>query len=94
MRKNHSAEYKARLVLEVFKQDETLSEIASKNGIHPTLLTRWKADAIRNMPCLFEPESRKARKQRKEYETQIEELYKQIGKLTAQLEWLKKKSER
>ena len=30
------------------------------------------------------------RKQAKQYEAQIEELYKQIGKLTAQYEWMKK----
>ena len=45
-----------------------------------------------NLHVLFENENAKMRKQAKQYEAQIEELYTQIGKLTAQYEWMKKKS--
>ena len=46
-----------------------------------------------NLHVLFENENAKMRKQAKQYEAQIEELYTQIGKLTAQYEWMKKNLE-
>ena len=92
MKKSHSPEVKAKIVLEALRGEETLSEIASKHNIHPTLLTRWKTQAIKNLPHVFENESVKARKQINETEKEKDELYQQIGKLTTQIEWLKKKS--
>ena len=56
-------------------------------------IIRWKTEASNNLHVLFENENAKMRKQAKQYEAQIEELYTQIGKLTAQYEWMKKKSE-
>jgi transposase-like protein len=92
MKKTHSPEAKAKIVLEILRGEETLNEIASKNNIHPILLSRWKTQAINNLPHVFESETAKARKQAKEAEKERDGLYQQIGKLTAQIEWLKKKS--
>lgn len=90
MRKTYSSEFKAKLVLEVLRGERLLNEIASHNNVHPNMLTRWKSDATSNFHLLFENENAKMRRQSKEYEAQIEELYKQIGRLTAQYEWMKK----
>ena len=92
MRKNHSSELKAKIVLEVLRGEETINEIASKHNIHPNLLVRWKTQAINCLPQVFENETVKARKQAREAEKEKDALYQQIGKLTAQIEWLKKKS--
>jgi len=92
MRKTHTPEVKAKIVLEVLRGEETLNEIAAKHNLHPNLLTRWKSQAISSLPQAFENETSKARKQAKEMEQEKDELYKQIGKLSAQIEWLKKKS--
>jgi len=92
MKKNYAPTTKSRIVLEVLRGEETLNEIASKHNIHPTLLIRWKTQVIDGMPQVFENDSAKARKQAKEAEKEKDELYQQIGKLTAQIEWLKKKS--
>lgn len=92
MRKSYSPEFKAKLVLEVFRGESMLNEIASENNVDPNMLTRWKTEASKNFYLLFENENAKMRKQSKDYEAQIDELYKQIGKLTAQYEWMKKKS--
>ena len=92
MRKTHSSKEKAQIVLEALRGEETTNEIASRNNIHPNLLTRWKTQAINGLPQVFENESIKARRQVKESEKEKDDLYKQIGKLTAQIEWLKKKS--
>ena len=93
MRSNHSPETKAKIVLEVLRGEETLNEIASKHNIHPNLLTRWKTRAISYLPQVFENETAKSRKQYKEAEKEKDALYQQIGKLTTQVEWLKKKSD-
>ena len=94
MKKMHEAELKAKLVLETLQEQRTLNEIASENGVHPNLLSRWKTDAIKGLPQLFLKETGEIEKQRQQYERKIEELYTQIGKLTIELDWLKKKSKR
>lgn len=93
MRKSYSPEFKAKLVLEVFRGERLLNEIASENNVHPNMLTRWKTEASNNFYLLFQNENAKMRKQSKDYEAQIDGLYKQIGKLTAQYEWMKKNLE-
>jgi transposase-like protein len=92
MRKTHTSKEKARLVLEVLQGERTLQEIASVNNIHPVLLTRWKTQAISGMPDLFEKSTAKTRRASFEAEREKDDLYRQIGKLTTQIEWLKKKS--
>ena len=91
-RKPHTPQEKADLVLETFRGEKTINEIASANEIHPNMLSRWKREAETNLFLLFENDSAKKRKEQKEQETQLQELYAQIGKLTTQVEWLKKKS--
>ncbi len=92
MRTRYSAEQKAKLVLEALRGERTVQQIASENNIAPNLLTRWKSEAISNLPQLFERENSKLSKQAKNHEAQVEELYTQIGRLTTELSWLKKKS--
>ncbi len=94
MRTTYTPEFKAKLVLEALEGEATINEIASGNNISPNLLTRWKSEAVDNLPSLFENENSRLRKQAKAHEAQVEELYKQIGKLSTELEWLKKKSGR
>ena len=60
--------------------------------MHPNLLSKWKKTAITGLPMLFEDENIKKRHMEKVHEEEKSELYKQIGKLTTELEWLKKKS--
>ena len=89
MRKNYSARYKAEAVLEVLREAETLNEIASRLEVHPSMLGRWKGQAEKELYMIFE--DRKGVEKRA-YEAQIQELYAQIGEITAKLNWLKKKS--
>ena len=93
MKRNpHTPNEKAKLVLEVLKGERTLNEIASEYGVHPNMLSRWKNEAIARLATVFENDAVKKRKEKKEHEAEIDELYAQIGKLTTQNEWLKKKS--
>jgi putative transposase len=88
-RKRHTPEAKAKAVLETLKEMKTLSELASCHGVHSTQLVRWKNLAIQELPKIFiDPRSRKD----SEKDELIEELYRRIGLLSTQVEWLKKKS--
>ena len=91
-RKQHTPDEKARLVLEALRGERTINEIASSNNIHPNVLSRWKREAEEGLPTLFRDDSAKIRREKKAHEEELNELYAQIGKLTTQNEWLKKKS--
>lgn len=91
MRKRHSPEFKAKAVLETFKEERPLNQIASDLEVHPNMLSAWKSNAVKGLATLFEREN-KAEADKETYEKQLEELYAQIGKLTTQVAWLKKKS--
>ena len=92
MKKTYSSDFKAKIVIEALKGEKLINEIASENGVHPILLTRWKSEAISGLAQLFENKNSKTNKTIKNYEEKVDELYKQIGKLTTQNEWMKKKS--
>ena len=92
MRKQYSANLKAQFVLEVLKEEKALSQIASEHGVHPNQLRRWKAHAIDGLPTVFADEQRATRELQASHAREVEELYTEIGRLTTQLAWLKKKS--
>jgi putative transposase len=94
MRKRHSAAFKAQVVQEVLKEEKTITQIASEYGVHPNQISTWKAAALKGLPSLFEREKADAdqRAQKEAHEKQLQELYAQIGRLSTQVAWLKKKS--
>ena len=89
MRKQYTATFKAKIVTELLKEEKSLTQLSSESGVSSTQLTRWKNHALAKMPGLFE---RKSDKMKEKYESKINELYAEIGRLTTQVNWLKKKS--
>jgi putative transposase len=89
-RKHFSASQKAQIALEILKEEKTVIQIASEYGVHPNVLYRWKRQALDNLPKLFEDENKGERDRQAEHERQVNELYSEIGRLTTQLNWLKK----
>ncbi len=89
MRKRYTAAFKAKTVTELLKEEKTLAQLSSGNGVSTKQLTRWKNYALAEMPRLFE---NKGDKSKEKYETKLNELYAEIGRLTTQVNWLKKKS--
>lgn len=87
-RRQHPPVFKKQVVLEILKGEKTRNEICSQFGIHPALADKWKTLVVSEMDTLFTGGMDLERKRDKEL---IEELYKQVGKLQTQLEWLKKK---
>jgi putative transposase len=91
-RKHFSATQKSQIALEILKEEKTVSQIASENGVHPNMLYRWKKQALENLPKLFADDNKSERDRLAEHERQVNELYSDIGRLTTQVNWLKKKS--
>ena len=91
-RTSHTPNEKAKLVLEVLMGERPLNEIASDNNIHPNILSKWKKEAVAGLPSVFENDTAKRCKEASAHKAEMQELYAQIGKLTTQNEWLKKKS--
>ena len=90
MRKQYTAAFKAKVVQELLKEEKTLAQIASEYEVHPTQLKNWRAVALEGLPALFEKQDNTVALQAA-HEQQLTELYAEIGKLTTQVTWLKKK---
>ena len=86
-RKHYSAEFKAKVALDAIKGEQTLSELASRYGLHPNMITNWKRQAIDNMAETF---SGKADRTRNNEESRIKELHAKIGQLTVERDFLAK----
>jgi hypothetical protein len=51
MRKQYRATFKAQVVQDVFKGDKTIAQLASEHGVHPNLISLWKATAPERWRC-------------------------------------------
>lgn len=91
-RKRYSAEKKTEIVLEILREEKTLTELATEHEIHPVQLSKQKKEFLENASTVFGKETKKAEKMKKEHEKEKEELIKEIGQLTVEVNWLKKKS--
>jgi len=88
-RTKFSPELKAKVALDAIKGELTIGEISSNYGVHSTQITIWKKQAMEELKLVF---SDKREKKEKLKEHLTDELYKQIGQLKVELDWLKKKS--
>ena len=88
-RKQYNSKFKARVALEAIKGEKTIAELSSLYGVHANQITKWKRKAIEVLPEIF---SNNKQQVIKHTEALQDELYKQIGQLKVELDWLKKKS--
>ena len=92
-RKIYDGNFKARVVLEVIRGQKTISEIASEYGVHPNQIINWKKKVIEKLPEILSNSNGKNGKNGKNSSSDLEaELYRQIGQLKVELDWLKKNS--
>ena len=88
--RSYSAEEKAKVALEVIKGEMTVAQISSKYGVHATQIARWKKEALESMVEGFKGKRGVSRDTSQEQ--LIKDLYEQIGQVTMERDWLKKKS--
>ena len=92
---SYSAEFKAKVAIDAIKEDKTVSEIASEKQVDPKSVRDWKKELIENSKVIFDrsKEILPYKDELKKKDKEIEELYKQIGQLTVEVNWAKKKLE-
>ena len=90
MRRKIDPALKAKVAIEAIKGEKTVSEIAGKFDVHPNQVTQWRKKVLEALPSLF---SRRRKKEDRESDELRDELFRQIGQLKVELDWLKKKSE-
>lgn len=88
-RRNHSAQFKAKVAMAEARGDKTIAELSGEFGVHPNQITQWKKQLLESLPEIF---SRRRQNDRHQQEELMSELYQQIGRLKVELDWLKKKS--
>jgi transposase-like protein len=80
-RRNFTAEFKAKIVLELISGEKGLTQANREYGIKDTVLSRWKQEFLTNASQLFEQPKEVQKK-----EVRIAELERMVGRLTMQLE--------
>ena len=88
-RKSHPPSLKAKVAVEAIKGNKTTSQIAQMFGVHPTQVGGWKKQALAGLPEIF---SNGRENLREQSDAEKDELYKQIGQLKVELDFLKKRS--
>jgi transposase-like protein len=91
-RHTYTPEKKSEIVLEIFREVQTFAQLASEYEVHVNQLRKWKVQAVEGLPSLFADQNKTVRELEAEHERKQQELYAEIGRLTTQLAWLKKKS--
>lgn len=86
VRKRHNAEFKARVALEATKDIKTLNELASQYGVHAGQISQWKKQLLESAPEIFSTQKKSV-----DHTKKFDELYRQIGEVTVERDWLKKK---
>jgi transposase-like protein len=86
-RRKFTAEFKSKVALEALRERSTLSELSKRHEIHPNLVAQWKKSLVDNGFRVF----KESHPEKDDRDRLIESLYKEIGSLTMDVNFLKKK---
>ena len=87
-RKQHNATFKSRVALEALRGDQTIAELAAKYEIHPTLVTKWKKQAVDGLADVFSSKGRTG--QGNQPPVRDQRAHAKIGELTVERDFLAK----
>jgi transposase len=90
-RRQYSPEFKAKIALAAIRGEKTLSELAAQYEIHPAMLNTWKRQLLENASSLFD-QGKSANKAQSDVKAENDELYRQIGKLKVERDFLAERS--
>jgi len=91
-RRTFSAEFKCRVALEALKEQEPINAIASRYDVLPVQVSQWKAHVLESMVDSFESPRKKVSRET-DWQRREAHLFRKIGQLEVERDWLKKKSE-
>jgi putative transposase len=86
-RKIYPKEFKARVALEALKEAKTIAELSSEYEVHSNMISKWKKTLQENISDIFIRKN----DQEPDAQQQIENLYKEIGRIQVENAWFKKK---
>ena len=86
-RRQHSPSFKAKVALEAMRGEKTIAELASQYEIHPNQIVQWKKALAEEAAIIFDNTRSKKPKDDKAL---INQLYKQIGQLKVEKDFLEK----
>lgn len=89
--KTYTAEYKAKVVLEVLTGERELGEIAAENNLNPNMVRNWKKEFVENAGKVFvdpKKEERRMKKEEKALKKQNNQMLRTIGQLTLERDFL------
>ena len=87
-KKTFSSEFKAKVAIEALKGHKKTNELATEFEVHPTQINSWKKQLLDESKNLF---SGKNDKDIESLTQERDRLYKQIGQIAGELDWLKKR---
>lgn len=95
-RREYSPEYKAKLVIEVLREEQTLSEIASRENINIKQLSNWKSEFLENAARAFSRsrDEKAAARQVAELKKKESKYQAKVGQLTLEVDFLKEACEK
>jgi transposase len=85
--RSYASEFKAKVALDTLRGDLTLNEISKKYSVHSTQINRWKQQALLSIKTSFTGKQEKSDQSQEEI---INDLYRQIGQLSCENNFLKK----
>jgi transposase-like protein len=90
-RKEYTPEYKAKIVLEVLREEDTMSAIASREGINMRQLGNWKHEFLENASRAFSQtrDEKEAARQVREMQEKERAYQAKVGQLTLEVDFLK-----
>ena len=87
-RRRHSAEFKFKVAVEALREQQTLSQLASRYELSPVQISQWKKQLLESGQDIFT----RSHKQKQNDEQQlVDDLHRKVGELQMQLDWLKKR---
>ena len=89
-RKRYDGQFKAQVAIEAIKNQRTVAQIASEYGVHPNQVSQWKKQVLDQLPDLF---TNQRSKSTTDSEQLVDKLYRKIGQLKVELDWLQKKTQ-
>ena len=87
--KKHGVAFKAKVALAAIKGDQTVAELASAYGVHPNQIYAWKKQLLDGAASVFE--GGVAAAEGPAGEAQVDLLYRQIGQLKVENDFLSRK---
>jgi transposase len=88
-RKKFSKEFKAKVAVEAIKGQRPVNELAQEFDVHPNQIARWKKDLLEMAPEVF---SKNKDREAKRTEMERDQLFRKVGQLQIEVDWLKKKT--